>query len=148
MIVMNYKQFSYSPFLSTSERIYKEQFGIKHRKNKYRILSKNEFKESNWIKSWSSGKTKTVFSEVPLLSNTYGKTAQFLKPLKKRKLTKLEKKVFKLHRAFKSIEPSSSKAKWNIVINKMVLKYIDKTSSTYLLEQVIKEYLKINKIII
>tara|TARA_B100000963_G_C22249518_1_gene503593 strand:- start:149 stop:595 length:447 start_codon:yes stop_codon:yes gene_type:complete len=148
MIVMNYKQFSYSPFLSSSERTYKEQFSIKYPKNKYRTVSRNEFRESNWIKSWPSGKTKSAFSNIPLLSNTYGKTAEFLKPLKKRKLTRLEKKLFKLHKVFKSIEPSSCKAKWNRVINTMVLKYIDKTSTRYLLEQAIKDYLKINKVLI
>ena len=73
-----FKQFSFLTPLQTSEREIK-MVEKKYKKSKFNI---NKYRESNWINAW--GSTPKMFSIIPLLNSKPYKTAEFLKPVKKK----------------------------------------------------------------
>ena len=106
-----YKQFSYTNYLSTSEREFKLLNPIKNtipsKYSKKTSFILNEYKELNWKKSWPHNK---LFSNIPLFIS--GNTAWFLKRKHKRKRLKSERLAYALYRIVRSFEPILMKRKW------------------------------------
>ena len=127
-----FKQFSFLTPLQSSEREIK-MVERKYKKPKFDI---NKYRESNWINAW--GATPKIFSNIPLLHSKPYKTAEFLKPVKKKKKYNLKQKS--LIRLNSQLKNTKMQNKWLSLLEKFK---IENFHYLITVNEIIGRYLKL-----